>query len=366
MHNAKPLRTKHWITGVVLLVAIVLIVHFAIITAAMGQFSIKNQVQTSAFTIRMVDLPVVLPAVQKPSEPVVPAKTVKTQMAPKTAPKSAAETAPKSDPVVLPLPAEKTVAVVAESLSPPPPFETIAQSTEHAQATPAPTAAAELPPPAFTALAPGQHTYKALFTTKGNTNQGQAVIQWQQDGEKYALGLSASVLMLDALTWKSTGLMSPQGLLPDRFSDKRFRKSEVAAHFDRIQNKIIFSANTPEALLQAGAQDRISAFWQLAGLLLADPARYPTGATISLQMVDATEAETWVFSVNEPETLNLESGSQLALRLTRNPRKEFDRKVELWFAPALGYLPVRMRQTQTNGDYFDFVWQNSLQNALQK
>ena len=41
------------------------------------------------------------------------------------------------------------------------------------------------------------------------------------------------------------------------------------------------------------------------------------------------------------------------LKLTRKPRKEFDQKVEIWFAPSLGYLPVRNRITQHSGDFID-------------
>ena len=47
-------------------------------------------------------------------------------------------------------------------------------------------------------------------------------------------------------------------------------------------------------------------------------------------------------------------GAQMpTLKLTRKPRKEFDQKVEIWFAPSLGYLPVRNRITQPNGDFID-------------
>ena len=37
----------------------------------------------------------------------------------------------------------------------------------------------------------------------------------------------------------------------------------------------------------------------------------------------------------------------------RKPRREFDQKVEIWYAPSLGYLPVRNRITQQNGDFID-------------
>ena len=175
-------------------------------------------------------------------------------------------------------------------------------------------------------------------------------------------------MFIELFAWKSVGLLSPTGLLPERFSDKRYRKSEVAAHFDRTQGKITFSANTPEAALLRGAQDRISVIWQIAGMLAADPKRYPPGTTFSLQTVSSTDAEPWLFTVNEPETLNLDTGSQIAQRLTRNPRREFDQKIELWYVPAMNYLPARFRFTETNGDYVDVVWQSvdNLPNTLSR
>jgi hypothetical protein len=39
--------------------------------------------------------------------------------------------------------------------------------------------------------------------------------------------------------------------------------------------------------------------------------------------------------------------------LQRLPRKDYDQKAELWVAPALGYLPVRIKLTQANGDFAD-------------
>ena len=152
--------------------------------------------------------------------------------------------------------------------------------------------------------------------------------------------------------------MTSQGLQPVRFSDKRLARSEVAAHFNYADGRITFSANKPDVPLLAGAQDRVSVIWQLAGLLAADPAHYPPGSTFTVQTVSSSDAEPWLLTVNEPETLNLPLGSHIALRLTRNPRREFDQKIELWFATGLNYLPVRFRFTETNGDYVDAVWQS--------
>ena len=40
-------------------------------------------------------------------------------------------------------------------------------------------------------------------------------------------------------------------------------------------------------------------------------------------------------------------------KLLRLPRRDYDQKAELWLAPDLGYVPVRIRLTQANGDFAD-------------
>ena len=366
MANVNPLQTKHWLTLLVTLFVMVLIAHLAIITSASGQFNIKKSVLTTAFTTRTIELPNPTPVVEKTPDVVPPLKPVK--------PKLAAVAARKAAPVAIFLPVESTAPppeqpITTAAPTPAAPADPTAAapagsdaglpSTEPTPTTSAPTTSdAGSPPPAFTAMNSGAHLYKVIFTKSGNSNQGKALVKWQQDGEKYTLAMTASMLFIDVFTWGSTGLMSAMGLQPERFSDKRYRKSEVAAHFDRVQGKIIFSANTPDAALLAGAQDRISVIWQIAGMLSADPKRYPPGNTFSLQTVSSTDAEPWLFTVNESETLNSEKGPQVAVRLTRNPRREFDQKIELWFVPALNYLPARFRFTETNGDYVDVVWQS--------
>jgi len=127
----------------------------------------------------------------------------------------------------------------------------------------------------------------------------------------------------------------------------------VAAHFERDKGKVTFSANTPDVVLQPGAQDQLSIFIQLASMIAGDPARFPKGATLEMQAVGAREAEVWRFVVGDEERLQLPAGEQVALRLTRVSEKTYDVTVELWMAPALGYLPVRIRLTQNNGDFIE-------------
>jgi hypothetical protein len=175
---------------------------------------------------------------------------------------------------------------------------------------------------------------------------------WQQDGQQYDAQLSLTFLFKTIRSQHSSGTIGPSGIEPARFSDKR--RGELAAHFMRDQGQVVFSNNAPSVPLLPGAQDRLSVIMQLGALLAGDPARYPPGAAFAIQTVGPRDADLWIFKVEEDEHLSLPAGEFDARKLTRNPRKPFDDKVELWIAPALGYLPVRIRQTQPNGDFADF------------
>jgi hypothetical protein len=174
---------------------------------------------------------------------------------------------------------------------------------------------------------------------------------WLQDGSRYDGRLTLKAVFFTLLNWHSTGRIGPSGLEPERYSESR--KAEVASHFVRDQGQIVFSNNTPPVPLLAGAQDRMSVMMQLGGLLAASPDRYPAGTRISVQTVGPRDADVWVFVVGEEEKLTLPAGEFSARKLTRDPRRDFDRKLELWLAPAYGYLPVRIRQTEPNGDFAD-------------
>ncbi|MDQ0037200.1 hypothetical protein J2W30_004975 [Variovorax boronicumulans] len=174
---------------------------------------------------------------------------------------------------------------------------------------------------------------------------------WLQDGSRYDGRLTLKAVFFTLLNWHSTGKIGPSGLEPERYSESR--KAEVASHFVRDQGQIIFSNNAPPVPLQPGAQDRMSVMMQLGGLLAASPERYPAGTRISVQTVGVRDGDIWVFVVGDEEKLQLPAGEYTARKLTRTPRKEFDRKLELWLAPRYGYLPVRIKQTEANGDFAD-------------
>jgi hypothetical protein len=193
--------------------------------------------------------------------------------------------------------------------------------------------------------------YRMIGASKGLTYHANAELSWVNAGGQYDASMKVSAFLIGARSMTSAGQITATGLAPTRFADK-FR-SELAAHFLPDQGKITFSANTPDAPWIEGAQDRVSVFLQLGGMLAAKPQDFPAGSEITLYTIGPREADTWTFVVETQDQLQIMGHEMTTVKVTRKPRREFDQKVEIWFAPSMGYLPVRNRITQQNGDFID-------------
>ncbi len=187
--------------------------------------------------------------------------------------------------------------------------------------------------------------------SKGLTYHANGELNWQNAGSTYNASMTVKALFIGSRSMRSTGQVSEQGLAPSRFSDKS--RTEVAAHFEPEKGQISFSANTPTLSWTQGAQDRVSVFMQLGGMLAGNPAAYPVGTRISIRTVGPRDADTWTFAVESEEQLNLPFGTLATVKVSRAPRQEYDQKLEIWYAPTLGYLPVKNKITQANGDFVD-------------
>lgn len=196
--------------------------------------------------------------------------------------------------------------------------------------------------------------YQVQAQTRAGLWNARAELLWRHDGSSYDAKLDISMPFVPSRIQRSTGRITAEGLAPTRFSDKA--RSEEATHFERDKGRLVFSTNKPEAPLLAGAQDRLSVLLQLGAMIAGEPLKYPPATTITVQTAGTREADQWLFTVEGEEELQLPGGTLRALKLVRNPRKEFDQKVELWLAPGMDYVPVRLRLTQANGDWLEQQW----------
>jgi Protein of unknown function (DUF3108) len=346
----------------------VFVAHLLVLQTAPAMLDAPDPASRRAWTTRSIVLNSPMPAPSQAPESAAPPPTAalprprlpRPAMA-KPAATAAAQPLPAIEPLAAttePPVAETAEAPVSPSSAPATSSMATAAVGTNAGTTPAPIAAAptretSTNTTATTLAVPGSVRLK--FNATGFARQlnyeANGELLWLHDGTQYEARLETRALFLGARVLSSTGQIGAQGLAPTRFGDKS--RGERAAHFDRDKARVTFSANTPDAPLLAGAQDRLSVLMQLASMLAGDPARYRPGATISVQTISARDADTWIFTVDGEERLRVADAEQTTLKLTRNPRRDFDTKVQVWFAGALNYLPVKFRLTESNGDFVD-------------
>ena len=355
---AKQLRLPSWRTTLVVAFA-VLLVHLWLLSSSSLWLtpSAEQTLQTKAFVTRQIQLP------PTPSTP-APAKPLST---PKAKPQAKSEDV---TPTSAAMPADTNATNASDAPQGNQGNSNLAsignQDLVSPIALPARVASGVDMPPyprfasdgvpageasAFKIPASALLKYQVVGMSKQLNYSAWAEFSWQQDGQRYDSKLEVGAFLLGSRSQTSQGTLGAEGLMPQRFGDKY--RSEVASHFQRDKGVISFSTNAPEVPLLKGAQDRLSVVMQIAALLSAEPERYPVGTMLSFQTAATRDAEVWLFLVEKFENLQLPYGDVPTIKINRKPRKEFDQTIELWFAPSIDYLPVRLRVTNANGDFVD-------------
>ncbi len=203
----------------------------------------------------------------------------------------------------------------------------------------------------FVFPAPSKLLYDVIGESKGIRYSADGELVWQHDGANYKMNLDIRHVLLGSRSQNSIGQLSAQGVQPKRFGDKY--KQEVAAHFERDKGLVVFSANSTPQVLQPGAQDRLSLFVQLGALLAGTPELRQAGQQLPFQVVAAKSSDQWAFQVDKEEVLSLPIGQLNTWKISRMPLKTHDQTAEIWLSPAHGYLPVKVRIAQSNGDVLE-------------
>jgi hypothetical protein len=237
----------------------------------------------------------------------------------------------------------------------------------HAVAAPAVSAAAPaapMPPPAPAAAAPappvepapptpvriampnkGRLRY-AITRGEGGFVVGQSVHTWEQDGFTYKLqsvtettGLAA-VFKPARVVMSSRGEVSAEGLRPLEFRHERVGGVDTAL-FDWSRRIVTYAGR--EDAVAAGAQDMLSMYYQL--VLLA-----PKDGALDMPIATGRKLENYRFEVVGEEAVALPAGQRRALRLKTRSGSD---TIELWIAPDMRGLPLKIRFTDRKGEIFD-------------
>jgi hypothetical protein len=204
--------------------------------------------------------------------------------------------------------------------------------------------------------------YSIRYGNEDNpTPQGINTVRWQFVEDKFeiesiseATGLT-SLLMRGTLIETSVGRVTAQGLSPIRYGDKRASKGERAVHFQREREVVSFSNRPQEVPLPVGVQDRLSLRYQLGLLLQATPSLQRPGSVIEVPVATPSGVDIWSIVVQKQEVLHTEAGDFSTIYMMRNKRadKPYEPTLELWVAPDLSWLPIRVRIVDANGRALD-------------
>lgn len=266
-----------------------------------------------------------------------------------------AERPPDNAPATAPDPAAPTAS--AEPTEAPEPNE-----------VPEPTAAPEAPVTAdLTDAAPGfdwPPSTRLRYVLTGDYRgpiDGSAEVQWIREGARYQVHLDVVVGLkiapLISRQMSSDGTLGPQGLVPGRY-DERTRilwRDPVlhSLHFDGRQVQLSNGRRVPQP---PAVQDSVSQFVQLTWRFLTQPGLLQTGQVLTVPLALPRSVSPWVYDVRETETLLTPVGSVEAVRV--QPRRQArggDLVAEMWFAPSLQYLPVRILIRQDAQTFVDLL-----------
>lgn len=206
---------------------------------------------------------------------------------------------------------------------------------------------AEPPPPV-------ELRYTVHAIREGAPYHGRGKIRFEREGENYRVLGEASLLFFTVLDFTSSGAVDAQGLAPEIYTEKRFRRSATNTHFHRERGLISFSASSRTYQRQGGEQDRASIVWQLAALGRADPAQLAPGSVLSLFVAGVRDGEAWVLQSVGNEAIEVNGQMQQTIHVIREPRPgSYEQRLDIWLAPALDWYPVKLRFTETSGDFLD-------------
>ncbi|MDP2007424.1 MAG: DUF3108 domain-containing protein, partial [Rubrivivax sp.] len=201
-------------------------------------------------------------------------------------------------------------------------------------------------------------SYRLTGNVRGPV-EGQARVEWLRQGSRYQVFLEASVgpsfAPLMTRRESSEGEITPEGLRPRRYDmemDVIFRDKRRSTIFmDADAVRLPGGGEVPRP---PGLQDAVSQFVQLTWLFTTQPGRLVAGETVELALALPRRVEPWLYDIVGSEPLYTSAGMVEAVHVRpRRAARAGDYTAEVWIAPSLQYLPVRIVVRQDAETFID-------------
>ena len=189
-------------------------------------------------------------------------------------------------------------------------------------------------------------TYTLTGLYRNGPLYGKASVEWRRAGTHYQVQFDIHVSPFFDQHMFSDGQITDDGLSPQHY-DEAF---EVPLVTPRVR-KIDFSAdevtlaNGTRVIRPPQTQDGASQFVQFVWLFSTHPELLRPGNVVDIPLALNNNLRRWHYQVVGPETLWLAFGQLETVHvrpLLDGPRRPNEYPFEIWTAPTLQYLPVRI------------------------
>jgi len=370
-------RRLAWLT----VVALVLLLH-AVATHEVGErmaaFDLANAMpkRIEVAYVRTIEPEAAVAAAPAPPPPVKRAPSPRTPRHPRPAASAPPEAVVAA--ASAPEPVASAAEVAASAVEPAPtlaasapasePAVAVADAADNAASAAAATLAAASPASTPTNVAtfewPGATRVSYVLT--GNYRgevSGSAQVEWIRVNERYQVNLDLIIgpdfapIIQRRMT--SEGKLTPSGLVPERYDEdtqmvmrERRRMSVV------FEDDAVVLANGERRERLAGVQDTASQFVQLTYMFSTQPELLRVGNIVAFPLALPRTMDNYAYEIVDDQRVITPFGALAAFHLKprpRTPKRPNQLSAELWIAPELRYLPVRIRIEQDAANYVDLI-----------
>lgn len=245
-----------------------------------------------------------------------------------------------------------------------------ARQEQIAQAQPAASAASEPQPaasaPTSDASAPGSDTaaldrwpvdtrlsYQLTGQYRGPL-YGDARVVWQREGARYQVRLDVSIQVFGTLVLTSQGEVVPEGLIPRAYEELRPGKRRTA----QMGDEVVVLENGRTVPRPPGVQDSASQFVELTQRFATGREVLEVGRSVTMWLARPGGIDRWVYDIvgrDQLDTPKFGTVEAFHLRPRSLDKPRGNITAEVWVAPSLQYLPVRIRIVMSEDAFLDLM-----------
>jgi hypothetical protein len=189
---------------------------------------------------------------------------------------------------------------------------------------------------------PFRFEYDAKATLSFLGLSGTSTLALTRAADDYALVYETVAGVWFSARQTSRGRIGADGVMPLEYTERNGNKPQLFTHLDWSAGRVTFSATDKAVPTQPQMQDRLSLLLQVGWLLRAN------AASFALSVAGVRGSSNYDIVKRGAETVETPAGRFQTIKFER-PMSEHDDRIEVWIAPALCSLPVRVRFTDRKG-----------------